>query len=65
VLSRRLEDRIRELCEKVLIGSESELESTLAGLQAALHEHTERFRRLAAEQIVGHTGRQQNRRSTQ
>lgn len=64
VPNRRLEDRIRELCEKILAAPESELEPTLVALQIALHEHTERFRKLAAEQIVEHIGHEEKRRST-
>jgi hypothetical protein len=63
VPSRRLEDRIRELCEKVLKARESEFGPTLSTLQAALHEHTERIRRVAADQALGFKGPGENRRA--
>jgi hypothetical protein len=50
--SRRLEDRIHELCAKALIVRASELDVTLSALKAALHEHTERLRKLAARKLV-------------
>ena len=38
--TRRLEDRIRELCARALIEKAPNLESTLADLQVAIEEHT-------------------------
>jgi hypothetical protein len=49
---RRLEDRIRELCALAVSAEEPELEIVLAELQAALREHTERLRRLAAAKLT-------------
>jgi hypothetical protein len=49
---RRLEDRIRELCAQAVSAEEPELEIVLAELQAALREHTERLRRLAAAKLT-------------
>ena len=45
----RLEDRIKELCHKAAYTPESpELEQILQHLKAALAEHTQRMRKLAA-----------------
>ena len=45
----RLEDRIRELCEKVAVTPQSpELGKIIQDLKAALAEHTRRMRKLAA-----------------
>jgi hypothetical protein len=53
VSGRRLEDRIRELCAKAIAApGGDELEPALSELKAALHEHTERLRQLAAKKLV-------------
>jgi hypothetical protein len=49
---RRLEDRIRELCALAVAAEDPELEIVLAQLQAALREHTERLRRMAAAKLT-------------
>jgi hypothetical protein len=47
-MSRRLEDRIKELCARAVSTPESpELNQVLKDLQAALHEHTQRLRKTA------------------
>jgi hypothetical protein len=47
--SRRLEDRIRELCTKVVASKDSdELHTILPELRGAIHEATERIRLQAA-----------------
>ena len=51
--SRRLEDRIRELCAKALNTQAAELDQVLIELRAGLREHNERFRRLAARRLSG------------
>jgi hypothetical protein len=51
-MHRRLEDRIRELCFRVLRAEESELRAILSALRSSLREHTERLRRLAAAKLV-------------
>ena len=48
-VARRLEDRIRSLCAKAVAAGSSELNPILSDLKAALHEHTERLRTMAAE----------------
>jgi hypothetical protein len=50
--SRRLEDRIRELCAKAVAAPESDLEPVIGELKVALHEHTERLRKLAALKLA-------------
>jgi hypothetical protein len=49
-MNRRLEDRIRELCAKVVTTPGApEWNKILQQLTAALHEHTNRMRKLIAE----------------
>lgn len=50
---RRLEDRIRDLCSKTLAAPDDELEPLILELKAALREHAERLRRLAAIKLIG------------
>ena len=50
--SRRLEDRIRELCSKALVADETQIDLTLEELRLALHEHAERLRKLAARKLL-------------
>ena len=52
VPARRLDDRIRYLCAKVVDASEDELFSTVADLQAGLREHSDRVRRLAGRKLT-------------
>ena len=52
VPSRRLEDRIRELCSRALSASGAELEPLISELQAALREHNSRLRKLAADKLA-------------
>jgi hypothetical protein len=62
---RRLEDRIRQLCAKAVAAPESDLEPVITELKVALHEHTERLRKLAALKLArtitrttnGHSGK--------
>lgn len=46
--SRRLEDRIRELCAKAVDAETEDLQPVVEELKAALREYTERRRQLAA-----------------
>ena len=49
----RLEDRIKQLCAKVLSTPESpELNEVLKQLQDALHEHTNRLRNMVASRRI-------------
>jgi hypothetical protein len=51
--SKRLEDRIYILVEKAIAAQNTEeLEAIIADLRAALKEHTERLRKLAASKLV-------------
>jgi hypothetical protein len=47
------EDHIRELCARAVVAPQGDLEPILLDLQAALHEHTENLRLLAAKVLVG------------
>ncbi len=46
----RLDDRIRQLCAKVVSGSDAD-SSSIAELKAALQEHNARLRKLAVSQL--------------
>jgi hypothetical protein len=46
VPSRRLEDRIRELCHKAVTANDSELKQVMTELQSCLHDHADRLRQL-------------------
>lgn len=47
-VARRLEDRIRNLCTKAVAAGSGELNPILSELKAALREHTQRLRTMAA-----------------
>jgi hypothetical protein len=52
-MSRRLEDRIRELCARAVVTTDlNELDAILKQLRPALREHIELLRKLAAERLV-------------
>jgi hypothetical protein len=54
VLSRRLEDRIRELCAKVVAAKEEEeVGPAISELKSALREHNQRLGRLAVTKLTG------------
>ena len=46
-----LQERIRELCAKALRASDPECQEVLRELKKLLHEHSETFRKLAAEKL--------------
>ena len=48
-----LEDRIRDLCAKVVAAPDSELEPIILELQAALRGHALRLRQMVAENLAG------------
>jgi len=52
VPSRRLEDRIRELCSKALVADDAELGPIVRELRESLHEHADRLRKLAAQKLM-------------
>lgn len=49
--SRRLDDRIRDLCAKVANSNGDDYEPALSELKAALREHANRLRKMAAESL--------------
>jgi hypothetical protein len=52
-MSRRLEDRIRELCARAVVTTDlDELDTILTQLRPALREHIELLRKLAADRLV-------------
>jgi hypothetical protein len=61
VPSRRLDDRIRELCGKVGHLSEAEAEPVLRELQVAIGEKIKDLREMAAEQLVEGKDRKERR----
>ena len=62
--SRRLEDRIRDLCAKAATASDDETLEVLQELRRALHEHARQLRAMAAEKLTGGTqGSGDDRRS--
>jgi hypothetical protein len=66
VPSRRLDDRIRDLCAKAVVAEESELEGIFSELNSALREHNERLRKLAAEKLgTRETKQPSDKRSSQ
>jgi len=63
--ARRLEDRIRELCARVLIERDAEWSTTVHELQLAIQEHTLRMANLsAAVTVAGKPQLVQERRRT-
>jgi hypothetical protein len=60
---RRLDDRIRELCAKVVAAQETDLEPSISELKAALREHAARLRKLVARKFADSEGRVRERRS--
>jgi hypothetical protein len=46
VPSRRLEDRIRELCHKAVTANDPELADVISELQSCLRDHAERLRQM-------------------
>jgi hypothetical protein len=49
VYLRRLDDRIRKLCAKVVKTREAELDPVISELKSALHEHTVRLRKMTVD----------------
>jgi hypothetical protein len=61
--SRRLDDRIRELCARVIASENSdELNLILPELRTAIHEATERLRLRAAATLMGNSKPPKERR---
>jgi hypothetical protein len=54
VPKRRLDDRILELCNQARANQGAdELDTIIADLQSALHEHNERLRKRVASRVAG------------
>ena len=51
VSQHHLDERIRQLCAKVVASSDHDLGSSISELKAALREHNERLRTLAVAQL--------------
>jgi hypothetical protein len=47
-----LDDRVRELCARVVTAAEEELHPAIAELRSVLREHNRRLRALAAEKLA-------------
>jgi hypothetical protein len=62
-MSRRLDDRIRDLCANVVAADEPELEPKISELKSALREHTARLRKMVATKIAGLKDQPEERRS--
>lgn len=48
----RLDDHIRQLCIKVVRARDVDLEPAISELKAALRQHTQTLRKMAAEKLV-------------
>jgi hypothetical protein len=57
VQSRRLTDRIRELCTQAATAGDAEVAGIVSELQSALREHSARTRQMAIWQIAGRKDR--------
>ena len=60
--SRRLEDRIRELCSKVTGAPKAELHTAIANLQATLREYTLRIENKAIKDLLYGLGKPDRRK---
>ena len=47
------DERVRELCSRVVLASEEELKPIIAELKSTLREHNQRLRELAAATLTG------------
>ena len=61
VLTRRLSDRIRELCTKAANVGDANFAEVLCELQTALREHAARTREMGIKQIVGRRERRRQK----
>jgi hypothetical protein len=53
VPSRRLEDRIRELCHQVSVVDDDNFETVLSELRSAIHKHIQHLRKMTVLQLAG------------
>ena len=49
---RRLEDRIRELCSRLVSAEDGDVEPLISELRSALREHNQQLRKLAAAKLA-------------
>jgi hypothetical protein len=56
VPSRRLDDRIRDLCSRITTAPPEHMHRLVKELQSAIHEKIEVIRKLAASKLLGGTG---------
>jgi hypothetical protein len=61
--ARRLEDRIRELCARLLMEQEPTWSTTARDLQVALQEHIQRINKLATAVLVAGAAAQERRKN--
>jgi hypothetical protein len=61
VPSRRLDDRIRELCTAITRTPDAEVEPLLRELQSAIREKIEAVRKIASEQLLQKKSRKERR----
>ena len=62
VRSRRLEDRIRDLCAKVAAAPQAELQTAITNLRAALREHALRIENKATKDLLKGPGKPDRRK---
>jgi hypothetical protein len=48
-----MENRIRDLCAKVIAAPDADLEPAISELQSALREHASLLRQMAFESLIG------------
>ena len=59
---RRLDDKIRALADRAVAAGESdEIKNTVEELRSALHDHSQRLRKLAAEKLAPSANRPRRR----
>ena len=63
VPSRRLDDRIRDLCDQVVNAPETEKRALLKELRSAIREKITRLREMAARKLLGGNTNHRDRRS--
>jgi hypothetical protein len=62
VRSRRVEDRIRDLCAKVTAAPQTELQAAITNLQVALREHALRIENKAVKDLLKGLGKPDRRK---
>jgi len=57
VPSRRMEDKIRNLCARAVAAGDNDFQEAISELQSALHEHAQELRKTLIEQLGGRRDR--------